>query len=153
TPMLAHQISRIRRCRTVDRLVLATSKEPADDAVADLANSSGIGCYRGSLDDVLDRFYQAAKPHAPEYLVRLTGDCPLADWEVIDSVVKFTREGGYDYGSNTIKPTWPDGLDVEVVTFSALETAWTEATDVLDREHVMPFIHQKPARFRLGNLV
>jgi spore coat polysaccharide biosynthesis protein SpsF len=152
-PMLAHQIQRIGRCKTVDRLVLATSEEGADDAVAALADQTGILCYRGSLDDVLDRFYRAALPHTPQHVVRLTGDCPLADWHVIDRVVRFTVDGGYDYGSNTIKPTWPDGLDVEVVKFAALEIAWREAHEPLDREHVMPFIHRQAERFRLGNLV
>jgi spore coat polysaccharide biosynthesis protein SpsF (cytidylyltransferase family) len=152
-PMLAHQIMRIRRCETFERLVLATSEEAADDPVAGIAKQTGIACYRGSLDDVLDRFYRAAAPYAPQHVVRLTGDCPLADWNVIDRVVRFTLEGGYDYGTNTLKPTWPDGLDVEVAAFAALETAWREATNPLDREHVTPFIYRQTGRFRLGNLL
>lgn len=150
-PMLARQIERIGRCTSFETLVLATSDHEADDAVATVGAECGVPVYRGSLDDVLDRFYQAAKPYQPSHVVRLTGDCPLADWTVIDAVVRYAVEGGYDYASNTIKPTFPDGLDVEVATFAALATAWREATSPVDREHVMPFLHRQPERFRLGN--
>jgi spore coat polysaccharide biosynthesis protein SpsF len=152
-PMLAHQIVRIQRCQTIDHLLLATSEEDADTAVAEIAMQTGIACYRGSLDDVLDRFYRAAQPVAPDYVVRLTGDNPLTDSQIIDRVVNFTLQGQYDYGANILKPTWPDGLDCEVISFAALEAAWREATDPLDREHVTPFIYRHPDRFRLGNLV
>lgn len=150
-PMLARQIERLQRAKRLDKLVLATSDRADDDPVAEVAAVAAIGCYRGSLDDVLDRYYQAALPHRPEYVVRVTGDCPLADWDVIDRVVEFAVDGGYDYASNTLKPTWPDGLDVEVTTFAALETAWREADTTLEREHVMPFITTRPDRFRLGS--
>lgn len=151
-PMLALQIERLGRCRTIDRLVLATSTGTEDDPVGDVASTCGIECFRGSLDDVLDRFYQAARSLAPSHVVRLTGDCPLADWDVIDRVVSFAIEGGYDYASNALEPTWPDGLDVEVVTFAALETAWQEATSAFDREHVLEYVVQRPQRFKLGNV-
>jgi len=150
-PMLARQIERLLRARRMDKLVLATSDRAEDDCVAELAESAGIGSHRGSLDDVLDRFHGAAAPYAPSHVVRVTGDCPLADWEVIDRVIAFAVEGGYDYASNTLNPTWPDGLDVEAVTFEALETAWREAVRPLEREHVMPFITSRPERFRLGS--
>ncbi|HDZ73846.1 MAG TPA: spore coat protein [Aurantimonas coralicida] len=150
-PMLARQIERIGRCTSFETLVLATSDHDADDAVATVGAECGVPVYRGSLDDVLDRFYQAAKPYQPSHVVRLTGDCPLADWTVVDAVVRYAVEGDYDYASNTIKPTFPDGLDVEVATFAALATAWREATSPVDREHVMPFLHRQPERFRLGN--
>lgn len=150
-PMLQHQIERILRARMPERLVLATSENPEDDAVARIGEDSGIAVYRGSLTDVLDRFYQAARPFAPTHVVRLTGDCPLADPSVIDAVTRLAVEGGYDYASNTIPPTFPDGLDVEVATFAALERAWREADTKSDREHVLPFLHRQPARFRLGN--
>jgi spore coat polysaccharide biosynthesis protein SpsF (cytidylyltransferase family) len=150
-PMLARQIERLGRAKRMDRLVLATSDRPEDDCVAELAQSAGIGSHRGSLDDVLDRFYRAAEPYSPEWIVRVTGDCPLADWDVIDRCIEFTIEGGYDYGANTLKPTWPDGLDVEVCTFRALEAAWHEADNQFQREHVTPFINRQPERFRLGS--
>lgn len=150
--MLALQIERLQRCRSIETLVLATSDRPEDDGVERVGRDAGVDVFRGSLDDVLDRFYRAAEPYAPTHVVRLTGDCPLADWDLIDRAVAFTLDGGYDYASNTLKPTWPDGLDVEVARFTALAEAWREATSPVDREHVMPFLHRQPQRFRLGNL-
>ena len=150
-PMLARQIERLKRAARIDRLVLATTDRPEDACVAELAESAGIDSYRGSLNDVLDRFYRAAEPLAPSHIVRVTGDCPLADWSVIDGCIEFTLAGGYDYASNALKPTWPDGLDVEVMTFDALRTAWQEATTTVQREHVTPFINRQPDRFRLGS--
>jgi spore coat polysaccharide biosynthesis protein SpsF len=151
-PMLARQIERLLRANRLDKLVLATSDRVEDDCVAKLADAAGIDSYRGSLNDVLDRYYKAAAPHTPSHVVRVTGDCPLADWEVIDRTIAFAVEGGHDYASNTLKPTWPDGLDVEVVTFAALESAWREAASPVEREHVMPFITSRPERFRLGSV-
>lgn len=150
-PMLHHQIERIQRARMPAHLILATSRNPDDDAVANIGHNAGVDVYRGSLGDVLDRFYHAAEPFAPSHVVRLTGDCPLADPSIIDAVTRFAVEGEYDYASNTIRPTFPDGLDVEVATFQALQAAWKEATTKSDREHVMPFLHRQPDRFRLGN--
>jgi spore coat polysaccharide biosynthesis protein SpsF len=150
-PMLARQIERLQRARGIDKLVVATSDRPEDECVAELAAAAGVDSYRGSLHDVLDRFVRAAEPFAPAHVVRVTGDCPLADWEVIDGCICFAVEGGYDYASNTLTPTWPDGLDVEVCTFDALRTAAVEAETALEREHVMPFITRQPERFRLGS--
>jgi len=151
-PMLARQIERLRRAETPERLIVATSDQPEDLPIAKLANELGLEAFRGSLNDVLDRFYHAALPHRPDWIVRVTGDCPLADWTVIDACVRFALDGGYDYASNTLEPSWPDGLDVEVARFAALETAWQEARSPVEREHVMPFITRRPERFRLGSL-
>jgi len=151
-PMLVRQVERLRRATRIDRLVLATSDRSDDDCVAELAESVGIHSYRGSLNDVLDRLYRAAAEHQPQWVVRVTGDCPLADWTVIDACIDFALEGSFDYASNTLKPTWPDGLDVEVCRFEALATAWAEANTPPEREHVMPFITFRPERFRLGSL-
>ena len=151
-PMLARQIERLKRSRTLERLIVATSTEPEDEAVAEAARLCGIDAHCGALDDVLDRIYQAAAPHEPVLIVRLTGDCPLADWNIVDQVVDFARQGDFDYASNTLNPTWPDGLDVEVLKFNALECAWKEARLVTEREHVTPFLYNHPERFKLGNL-
>lgn len=151
-PMLQRQIERLRRSRRIDRLIVATSDRRDDDRVAAVAATAGVDAYRGSLDDVLDRYYRAAAPYRPDLIVRLTGDCPLADWQVVDRVIDHALDGGFDYASNTLRPTWPDGLDVEVVTFATLAAAWHEAADALEREHVMPFITRRPERFRLGSV-
>lgn len=151
-PMLERQIERLGRAVRVDRPVVATSDRPEDNCIAELAERIGVESHRGSLENVLDRFYKAAAPYRPQWVVRVTGDCPLIDWEVIDRCIAFAIDGGFDYASNTLRPTWPDGLDVEVCTFDALETAWREAASPLEQEHVMPFITRRPERFRLGSL-
>lgn len=147
-PMLMRQIERVKRARLVDRLVVATSTDPSDDPIEVLCGQNGIECYRGDLNNVLDRFYRAAKLYRPKHIVRLTGDCPLIDPQVIDQVIRFCLDGGYDYVSNASEPTFPDGLDVEVFRFSALELAWQEARLSSEREHVTPFLYAHPERFR-----
>jgi spore coat polysaccharide biosynthesis protein SpsF len=151
-PMLERQIERLRRSKRMDRLVVATSADPSDDAIAALCQSLAVDCFRGSLEDVLDRFYQAACRDAPRAVVRLTGDCPLADPIVIDRLIHLHAAAGYQYTSNTLTRSYPDGLDAEVVDFGCLESAWREARLPSEREHVTPFIYHHPERFRLGNL-
>ncbi len=150
-PMLERQIERVRRARCIDMLTVATSSQTDDDPVAGLCGALGVRCHRGSLEDVLDRMYGAALPDAPSHVVRLTGDCPLADPELIEQVVGFCIEGGYDYASNTLEPTFPDGLDVEMMRLESLATAWREARLSSEREHVTPFLYKHPERFRLGS--
>lgn len=151
-PMLERQIERLRRGRRLDRLMLATSTEASDDPIVALCGSLAVDCFRGSLEDVLDRLYQAARRHDPDAVVRLTGDCPLVDPAVIDRLIELHLRGHYDYTSNTLTRSYPDGLDAEVMTMSCLEVAWREATLPSEREHVTPFIYRHPERFRLGNL-
>lgn len=150
--MLARQIERLKRSRRMDALVVATSDAPEDAAVAALARSEGVHAFQGSLDDVLERMAAAARPFSPTHVVRLTGDCPVADWEVIDTCIDTCVAGAYDYCSNTLQPTWPDGIDVEVVRYEVLQTAAREATTLVEREHVTPFVNRRPERFRLHNL-
>lgn len=150
-PMLLRQIERLQKAQKIDRLLVATSNEPSDDLIEKLCEEHGIGCYRGNLNDVLDRFYQAARVFNPEHVVRLTADCPLADPVLIDDVIGFYLDGGFDYASNAIEPTFPDGLDVEIFRFSCLEQAWRDATLPSQREHVTPFIHQQPLQFKIGH--
>jgi len=152
-PMVGRQIERLRRARGLDRLVLATSDQDDDTPLADYAASLGVPVHRGSLNDVLDRFHGAAQAYRASHVVRLTADCPLADWTVIDDCVARHLETGADCTSNVKVRSYPDGLDVEVVCFSALDAAWREAEPGPDREHVTPFIYQRPDRFRLEHLV
>ena len=151
-PMLFREIERIGRASSIDQLLVATSNDASDDPIAELCRENGTLCYRGNLEDVLDRYYRTAKEFDPEHVVRLTGDCPLIDPEVIDQVIQFYLEGAYDYASNTVTPTFPDGLDVEIFGFSCLQAAWREARLPSQREHVTPFIHQQPERFSIGCL-
>jgi len=150
-PMLERELERVRRARRIDSLAVATSTLPDDDPIAALCGRLGVRCHRGSLHDVLDRVYAAVVHDAPSHVARLTGDCPLADPDLIDGIVDFCAAGGYDYASNTLEPTYPDGLDVEVMRIEALADAWREARLPSEREHVTPFLYKHPERFRLGS--
>lgn len=150
-PMLARQLERLRRARCLDRVIVATSIQPEDDAIEVFCREQGVGCHRGSVDDVLDRCFQAVAAIRPEFVMRLTGDCPLADPQVIDGLAEFFERGKYDYASNTIRPTWPDGLDAELMRFEAIEAAWRDAKLPSEREHVTPYIYKHPELFKLGS--
>lgn len=150
-PMLFRQVERIRRSRSLDELVIATSTDVTDDPIERGCDEYSVRCFRGSLSDVLDRVYRASAPLNPRHVVRLTGDCPLTDPAVIDRVVAFHLDGNYDYTSNVDEPTFPDGLDVEIVRFACLEEAWREARLPSQREHVTPFIREHPEHYRIGS--
>ena len=151
-PMLALQIERIQRSVEIKRLVVATSIGEEDNPIEILCGKIGVPCFRGSLDDVLDRFFHAAKAYQPKHVVRLTGDCPLADPEIIDRVIRLHLKHGYDYTSNILPPTWPDGMDIEIFRFSCLEEAASSAKLPSEREHVTPFIQNRPRQYAQGNL-
>ncbi len=149
-PMLGRQVERLRRSRRMDELVLATSDQASDDAVADYAARLDLTVVRGPLEDVLGRFGLAleAFPEAAT-VVRMTADCPLTDWRVLDAVIAHHAATRADYASNTPEVrTYPHGLDVEVMTSASLRTAVREATDPYEREHVTPFLYRNPRRFR-----
>lgn len=150
-PMLARQIERILRSKNIDKLIVATSVEKSDDRIEALCKEIGISCYRGCLDDVLDRYYQASLQYKPDHVVRITGDCPLIDPELMDEVINFYFDGDYDYATNGLKPyTFPPGLDVEVFKSMHLKTAWKEAVAPAHREHVTIFIYSNPEMFKIG---
>lgn len=151
-PMIIHEIERIQNSRTIDQLILATSTDQSDDLLAEVCLEHGVEVYRGSLGDVLDRFYQSAIKYQPDHIVRLTGDCPVIDWTIIDNVIDLHLKEQNDYTSNTLQPTYPDGLDVEVCAFKTLQSAWQNTVLPSEREHVTLYIHQHPEQFRLGGL-
>ncbi len=152
-PMLVRVVERVRMARTVDEVIVATTTDPTDYPAAELCKERGIACERGSLFDVLDRFYQAARAHQAAVVVRVTADCPLIDPWVIDRTVREFIETGADFAANRLPPPWkrtyPIGLDVEVCSFAALETAWREAKEPHEREHVMPYLYSVPGRFKV----
>lgn len=138
--LLEIHLDRISKSKVIDHLIVATSTEPEDDAIEVFCLERGYTCYRGSEQDVLDRFYQAVKGSNYEHIIRLTSDCPLIDSDLIDKIVYHYFQNELDYCSNTLHPTYPDGQDVEVFRYSALKFAWQEATVSSDREHVTPYI-------------
>lgn len=152
-PMLARQIERVARARLVDLVAVATSEDASDDPIAALCAEFGIPSYRGSLADVLDRFQGASERLGPaDHIVRLTGDCPLIDPAIVDACVAVHFANGADYTANGVERTYPDGLDVEVMTSSVLARAAREANDPFQREHVTPYICRNPEIFSLDAL-
>ena len=173
-PMLARVLERTRRSQGVDQVLVATSQEQADDPIEAFCTQRRYSCFRGSLHDVLDRYYQAAKSHSAEIVVRITADCPIIDPLVIDqTLMAFYGKGpnlitetdperslfksepvpAWDFAANRLPPPWkrtfPIGLDTEVCTFTALEIAWHEADQPHQREHVMPYLYEQDHRFRI----
>jgi spore coat polysaccharide biosynthesis protein SpsF len=152
-PLLLRVVERIRGARTVDQIVIATTTAPGDGVLLDFARRHGLASYAGSEEDVLDRFHQAARTFGAGVIVRITTDDPFKDPGVTDQFVRHLLERpGLDYVSNTIQPTYPEGIDTEVFTFAALEKAWREARLPSEREHVTPYIWKNPGKFRIENL-
>ena len=147
-PVLQLVLGRLAEARELQGTVLATSVDASDDPVAELGRGNGVPVVRGPLDDVLERYRLAAAEHRSDAVVRITADCPLVDPDVVDLVVRRWREGREDYVANVIEPrTYPKGLDVEVVSATALTAAAEDALDPYDREHVTPFIRSRSERF------
>lgn len=149
-PLLAHHLSRLGRCRRIDRLVLATTTAAADDPVAAVAAALGVAVFRGAEDDVLARFAGAADAFGAGVVVRTTADCPLIDPDLSDQVIArfLAAWPAFDYGGLDVT-TFPRGLDTEVFGRAALDRAAAEATDPADREHVTRYFYTHPERFRI----
>lgn len=145
--LLQMHIDRIRASQSIDALLVATTVQEGDKELVPYAESLGCLAYAGSEDDVLDRFYQGALQHRPEWCVRLTSDCPLVDPELITTIVEHAISRDVDYCSNTLVEHFPDGQDIEVFKFSALEKAWCEAQLTSEREHVTPYIKTNSSFF------
>ena len=151
-PMLARLLDRLGRARSIAGTLVATTTDATDDALCAWCEAEGQTYFRGSERDVLERYVRAARSIDAAGVVRITGDCPLIDPEIVDAVVERFRAGDLDYASNLFPPTYPDGLDVEVVTRDALDCAAAEAERRSDREHVTPFIWRNRERFRQVHL-
>lgn len=150
--LIQHCVDQVRSSKTIDKVLVATTDQSEDDALADLVIKNNCDVFRGSSKDVLDRFYQAAKKHEADVIVRICGDCPFIDPKVIDDTVGcfLDSNGTYDYVSNVHPPSYPDGYDVEVFTFDALEHAWSTANLASQREHVTTAIWKHPENYRVG---
>ena len=147
--VLARVVDRLRHAKLVDEITVATTDSVADDAIVRECGQLKVQYFRGSEDDVLDRYYQAARSFAAGAIVRITSDCPLIDGEIVDATIRiFQRERG-DYASNVFPRTYPRGLDTEVFTVAALEQAWRNAHNPHEREHVTPYFYQHPELFSL----
>lgn len=151
-PLLEHILDRIQKSTKIDEFVIATTDNIEDNSIINFSARMGISCFCGSEEDVLDRYYQCARLHKADIIVRITADDPFKDPIVVDRVVCEILGSNYDYVSNTIHPTYPEGLDIEVFTFEALERSWREATTALDREHVTPYLWLHPDKFKIKNI-
>ena len=150
--VLARVVSRLRRATRIDEIAVATTNSAADDVIVRECSRLNISSFRGSENDVLDRYYQAARVFAAEAVVRITSDCPVIDPGLVDQTIElFLRQHG-DYASNSFPPIYPRGLDVEVFTIAALEKAWRDARKPYEREHATPYFYEHPELFRLVSL-
>jgi len=152
-PMVGWVARRAKRAALIDQVVVATTTNSMDDAVAEFCQMAGITCFRGDEFDVLDRYYHAAIEQRADIVVRLTADCPLIDPQLIDEAIKTLIQNELDFTANRLPPpykrTYPIGLDVEVASFRALEQAWWKAEKQYEREHVMPYLYDPENHFRL----
>jgi glutamate-1-semialdehyde 2,1-aminomutase len=146
-PMIELLLARLARAKKVDQIVVATSVDALNQPLIDHVSKLGYSCEKGSENDVLDRYVQAARKHEADVVVRITGDCPLVDPDLVDEVISRFKAADLDYFNNTNPPTYPDGLDIEVCTTKALERASQETSDLFDREHVTPYL-RNPGKFR-----
>ncbi|MCX6184840.1 MAG: glycosyltransferase family protein [Flavobacterium sp.] len=149
--LLQIHLNRLKKCHKISKIIVATTINDEDQIIFDKAAAWGFESYRGSESDVLDRFYQSVKNQNADWIVRVTSDCPLIDPELVDQVVAFAQENDCDYASNGLIENYPDGQDVEVFKFSALQLAWENAKLNSEREHVTPYI-RKNADFNNGNI-
>lgn len=151
-PLLEHIIERVKHCKLIEGIIVATTEKPQDDIIVELCDKLGIKTFRGSEKDVLDRYYQCSKKFSVDIIVRITADDPFKEPAVIDRAIQIVlSDPSIDYVSNTLKPTYPEGIDIELFTFQALEKAWKEALRPSEREHVTPYIHNHPDIFSLYN--
>lgn len=151
-PLLYYHITRLRRSKLIDTIVVATTTNAKDARIVNLCNLYEWNSYRGSEQDVLDRYYGAASKFKAGIVVRVTSDCPMIDHEIVDRVIRHVIDNNLDYGSNILNRTYPRGLDAEVITFNALQRAWKEAKLPFEREHVTPYIHQNPDKFKISGI-
>jgi spore coat polysaccharide biosynthesis protein SpsF len=151
--VLGQVIRRLRKCRKLNDIIVATTTEKEDDELVHIAQREGAKYFRGSKEDVLSRYYLAAKENNSDIVVRITSDCPCIDPEVVDSVIEKHLATKADYTLNTLIRTFPHGLDTEVLSFDTLEKTYTEATEAFEREHASPYIYKSnPQMFKITSV-
>ena len=148
-PMIEVLLTRLARARELDQIVVATSVDARNEPLADCVRQLGFACVQGDEQDVMARYLQAARAHQADVVVRITGDCPLVDPELVDHMIRGYRAAGVDYYSNVAPPSYPDGLDIEVFSLRALEQASEQTDAAFDHEHVTPYLRES-GHFRVG---
>ncbi|MFC1595729.1 cytidylyltransferase domain-containing protein [Candidatus Margulisiibacteriota bacterium] len=151
-PLLEILISRVKKSKKADIIIVATSDKATDDVIEELVNKTGVYCYRGSEDDVLNRYYESARKYEVDVVVRITGDCPLMDPRLIDEMLDYYHKcQPIEYVSNTLNRSFPRGFDVEIFSFKSLKDAANKAKELYQREHVTPYIYEHNARKNYEN--
>jgi spore coat polysaccharide biosynthesis protein SpsF len=154
-PLLAYQLERLQRVKNVDKIIIATTRNRPDDPIVDFCKKHDLDCYRGDEEDVLSRYYEVAKFHSAQAIVRITADCPLIDPDVVEEVVAYylSEHPKYDYVSNILNRSYPRGMDTEIFSVEALEKAFHEASSKFEREHVTPYMYQEKDRFCVADVL
>lgn len=147
-PLLWHVVNRLKASKMIDRIILATTRNQNDNILENWAIENNIPCFRGSENNVLDRYYQAASYFSAQTIVRITADDPFKDPDIIDNVIKLFKEDNLDFANNNNPPTFPEGLDTEVFSFKALQMAWKGSDDDFEKEHVTQYFYRNPSIFR-----
>jgi len=150
--VLEHVVRRLKRSSKIDEIVIATTLDKPDDAIVEISKKEDVKHFRGSMNNVLERYYLAAKKHHFDLIVRVTSDCPCIDPDIVDLIIERHIDGSADYTSNALKKTYPHGLDAEVFSFDILETAYHNAANDFEKEHVMPYIYKRPGTFRIAQV-
>lgn len=151
-PLLLRMVERVRKAKLSGTIVIATSTNKKDDPIEELCYKEKLNCFRGHPTDLLDRHYCAAKKFNADAVAKIPSDCPLVDPKTIDLVYKYFLDNYFDFVSNLHPATFPDGNDVEIMSFKTLETAWKEASKDFEREHTTPYIWERPEKFKIGNI-
>jgi len=149
--LLELYLNRVTPSKLIDQIVVATTDQTEDNEIAKLTERLGFECFRGSEQDLLDRYYQCARKYHADVIVRITPDDPFVDYQVLDRAILIFQENNVDFVTNHLTPTYPEGLDVEIYSFSALEKLWYQAKLLSEREHVYPYIQNHPEEFRIIN--
>lgn len=151
-PLIWHVVNRLTYAKTINKIVIATTTNEKDDQIEAWCKENNVACFRGSEDDVLNRYYSASVANPSDVVVRITADDPFKEPAVIDAVVNKLISEGYDHVTNNFPPSWPEGLDCEAFTFTALEESEKTTHDSFEREHVTQYIYHNPDKFKIGNV-
>ena len=151
-PLIWHVVNRLTHAKTINKIVIATTINEKDDKIEKWCNENNVACYRGSENDVLNRYYSASVAFPSDVVVRITADDPFKEPAVIDAVVNKLINEGFDHVTNNFPPSWPEGLDCEAFTFAALEASEKSTNDAFEREHVTQYIYHNPDKFKIGNV-
>lgn len=154
-PILLHMLERVKASKLKGELIVITTNEPDDEIIVQLCIQNNINCFKGHSTNLLDRHYQAALYYEADAVVKIPSDCPLIDSKIIDEVLQYyiSHSIDFDYVSNLHPASWPDGNDVEIMSFKTLEKAWKEASKDFEREHATPYIWENPDKFKIGSVL